>query len=483
MKAKSGWATRARTAWIRLGFPCLLLGTLACGGGGSDLSAVNSGPPTAPTIAVPAAGTVGFQVIAAVQGASSSFGYNWTIAPGTFKGGSNTATGNSVTFTPTGAGTVTLTCVAIAGNVVASPPATQNVTITPPSTSAGSFQPAGTLLLGRQGMAAALLSSDTILVTGGSATPGGAALNSTEIFTISSGLSRFGQTLTTVRAGHAITSLSATQFLITGGTGTLGTSVPAVPASATSSEIYDSGTGGFSLAGNMANGRSGHTATPITSPAGVLVAGGVLGGTWVGPAEWFDPVAHTFSVEGSVNLAPGHTATTLPGGTVLLVSHSSSGSPYATIYDPNSGTFLPTANQPAFAREGHQALLLASPQRVLILGGASGGVPLASAEWYDPVTQRFTTIGVPMASPRRDFGAAILQNGQVLLLGGTADGSTAVATSELFDPVAISFTPAAPLGAPRRGPTVITAGGTVLVLGGSNETQGVVPAVEAFITP
>jgi len=471
---------RGRAAGI-LGLACPLLGVLACGGGHGG-PAVATAPPSAPAISVPATGTVGFQTLAAVQGPSTLLTYQWTISPGTFKGGARSANGTSVQFTPAAAGTVTLTCVATRGNALSSPPGVATVTVAQPSTAAGSFQPAGSLTQGRQGLAAVTLPNGSILVMGGLAIAGGPGLKSTEIYNPATQTATAASFMNTARAGHAAVALpgSATQFLITGGTG------PASTPPSPSSEIYDSVANTFTPTGSMATGRIGHTATAIVSPPGVLVAGGsTAGGALANSAELFAPSSHTFTTTTSVALAPGHTATDLGNGKILFVSHTTAGGawqPFATVYDTRAGTFSPTAGQPGVAREGHVALRLTNPAKVLILGGDGGNGPLASAEWYDPATGVFTPVANPMGSPRRDFAAAVLPaSGKVLLLGGTADGSTATATAEVFDPVAGTFTPAGSMAVPRRGPTTFTlATGRILVLGGSNETQGPVATVEAF---
>ena len=469
---------RSRTVGI-LGLACPLLGLLACGGHG--VPAIIA-PPSAPAISVPATATVGFQTTATIQNPSTLLAYRWTIAPGTFKGGATAVNGTSVLFTPTAAGTVTLTCVATKGNTLSSPAGVATVTVAQPSTAAGSFQAAGSLLQGRQGLAAVALPSGSILVMGGLAVAGGPGQNSTEIYNPATQTSAAATFMNTARAGHAAAPLpgSATQFLITGGTGSSGT------APTPASEIYDSNANTFTPAGAMVTGRTGHTATAIVSPPGVLVAGGLTaGGALANTAELFDPSSHGFTTSTSVALAPGHTATDLGNGKVLFVSHTTASGvwqPFATVYDTKSGTFAPTAGQPGVAREGHVALRLTNPPKVLILGGDGGSGPVASAEWYDPATGLFTPVANPMGSPRRDFAAAVLPaSGKVLLLGGTADGSTATATAEVFDPVAGTFTPTGSMGAARRGPTAFTlASGKILVLGGSNEVQGPVAAVEAF---
>lgn len=472
----------ARPLWAGLVVPGLLLGLLACGGGASNIRPATT--PNVPTLSVPATGTTGFPVTAAVQGPSSFASYSWTITPSsaTFQGGGATATGTTVVFTSSTPGTVSLTCTATAGNVLSAQPVSATVTINPPSTSAGSFQPAGSLLQGRIGLAAALLPNGSILVTGGSATAGGAALTSTEVYNPTSQTSLSGPAMNTARLNHAVAPVNGTLFLVTGG----GAAPVGTPPSNPNSEIYDSGLGTFSVpTGLMATNRAYHTATSLSAQGGVLVAGGLsAAGAQLNSEELYTSSTQTFASAGSVTLAPYHTATRLPNGKVLLVSHTGGGSswaPFATIYDPGTQTFTAPANQPQVPREGHQAILLPSlnPPMVLILGGSAGSGPVASAEWFNTATSRFSAVGA-MASPREDFGAAILPSNQVLLLGGSADGSTALVTAEIFDPVAQTFTPAANLGSARISPTVFQLStGRILVLGGSGP-QGAVTAVESF---
>jgi hypothetical protein len=359
-----------KQVWIlgaRLALPLLLLGTLACGGNGG-LPAASSTPPSPPVISVPSTGTTGFPVTATIQGGSSSLTYNWIISGvATFSGGVTTANGRSVTFNTTVTGTVTLTCTALAGNALQSQPSTAQVTVNPPSTALGSFQPAGNLLQGRQGLAAAALVSGSILVTGGAATPGGPGLTSTELFNPITQSSSAGPALNTARTGHALALLpGGTQFLVTGGTGAGGS------AASPASEIYDSGLNVFSPSAAMATGRTRHSATPLISPAGVLIAGGVTAaGTPMNTAELYNAGVQTFSSAGSVALAPGHTATTLPNGKVLLVSHTVSGTASATaeVFDPVAGSFTPTANL-GTPRLGPTTFRL-SYGKILVLGGTN----------------------------------------------------------------------------------------------------------------
>jgi len=342
-----------------------------------------------------------------------------------------------------------------------------------PATVGGWFKPAGRLLQPRAGLTAVALSSDRILVMGGSATPGGAGLRTAEIYTPSKRHSALTHALNTGRTGHSIVRLASGQYLVSGG------------ADSSTCETYDSTSGLFTLASAMASPRSGHTATVMGRlPFQVLIAGGMTAGAPATDLERSDPATGAFTPAGTLPLAPGHTATRLPSGKVLLVSRNRTGAdwqPFAALYDPATGWATPTTGQPSTPREGHQALLLAIPPKVLILGGNGGQGPLRSAEWYDPATDRFTACANPMISPRQDFGAAMVSGGKVLVLGGSADGHTATRSAEQFDPATEVFAATGDLGAPRRSPVVLSLdSGEVLVLGGTNETQGCLEGVEVL---
>lgn len=342
-----------------------------------------------------------------------------------------------------------------------------------PASVDGWFKPAGRLLQPRAGLTAVSLSPDSILVMGGSATPGGAGLQTVEIYRPSKQRSALTQSLNFGRTGHAVVRLPDGQYLVSGGT------------DSSTCETYDTTARLFTPASGMVTPRSGHSATIMGQfPFQVLIAGGLTGGAPAMALERFDPATGAFTPAGTLPLAPGHTATRLPSGKVLLVSHTDSAGgwqPFAALYDPATGRAAPTAGQPSSPREGHQAMFLARPPKVLILGGNGGHGPMRSAEWYDPATDRFTVCSNPMVSPRQDFGAALVSGGQLLLLGGSVDGHTATASAERFDPATGLFAATGDLGAPRRSPVVLSLdSGDVLVLGGSNETQGCLAGVEVY---
>lgn len=129
----------------------------------------------------------------------------------------------------------------------------------------------------------------------------------------------------------------------------------------------------------------------------------------------------------------------------------------------SSGTFAPTGSMMT-ARSLHSATLLANGQ-VLVAGGASSNVALASAELYDPSTGTFRSAGT-MTTARRLHTATLLPDGRVLIAGGDANGG-ALTSAELFDPVTGIFSATGSLVTARSGHTaILLPTGNVLVIGG-----------------
>src|SRR5438128_1946311 len=88
------------------------------------------------------------------------------------------------------------------------------------------------------------------------------------------------------------------------------------------------------------------------------------------------------------------------------------------------------------ARPGHSATLLPNG-KVLVVGGFSVAGVLASAELYDPSTGTWSFTG-SLNVPRVGYTATLLGNGKVLVAGGYANSccqqSDLTNTAELYDP-------------------------------------------------
>jgi hypothetical protein len=297
----------------------------------------------------------------------------------------------------------------------------------------------------------------------------------------------------TERAAHTATLLTSGTVLITGGFNS--TDVLAT------AEIFDPTTGTFSSTGDMSATRFAHTATllangPAATNGKVLITGGSSGlvdltthdsrtakflakgkvlstdgsGTSgdLATAELYDPVTGTFTATGSmIDQRSEHTATLLANGKVLLACGAAGN--VAELYDPATGTFTATTGELIVGgRWGCTATLL-NDGTVLIAGGRDAedvfdAVSLNDAEIFDPATGTFTATG-QMTEFRWGHTATLLNNGQVLLAGGNNGNS--VADAELFDPTTGTFSATSPMSFPRAQHTAtLLSDGTVLVAGG-----------------
>jgi hypothetical protein len=272
---------------------------------------------------------------------------------------------------------------------------------------------------------------------------------------------------------HTVTELADGRILIAGGY----TDVEDALASA---EVYNPSADAFSPTGSMADARGLHTATRLADGR-VLIAGGGPA-SWIGnglpylaSAELYDPATGTFLPTGTMTMPrEDHTATLLEDGRVLIVGGNDEGShttPTAELYDPSTGTFSPTGSL-GTARGFHTATRLADG-RVLIAGGDVAGWDdfgpfLASAEIYDPTTGTFSPAG-PLAEGRSHHAATLLPDGRVLVSGGVTSGGDAVslASAELFDPATGTFSPTGAMTDGRVYHTAtVLSDGRVLMTGG-----------------
>jgi hypothetical protein len=281
--------------------------------------------------------------------------------------------------------------------------------------SGGTFSPATpSLAFARYSHTATQLTDGRVLFVGGE----GAAsvLGSAEIYDPAAGTVSTTGSLNTPRTAHAAVLLSggslAGQVLIIGG-------LDATNTPLTTMELYDPGTGAFSLLpATLASGRANLSATVI--PDGRVVIAGGNGSTQV---EAFQPVSGTVAVIGSMLQARQfHTATLLPGSRVLFVGGAWNGQlAGAEVCDLSQATptFTATGNM-AVPRMNHSATVL--PSGIVLVAGGGDIVPpsfstTASAELFDPASLQFFPTG-SLLEQLQNHTATLLPDGTVLITGG-----------------------------------------------------------------
>jgi len=300
---------------------------------------------------------------------------------------------------------------------------------------------------------ATLLSDGRVLLAGGKAsTEDGKAGASAELYDPATGKWTATGSMAQARWGHTATLLEDGRVLVTGGaagTGCSGSIVIGCGRQLASAELYDPGNGRWTPTGVMHQVRSGHTAT-LMPGGGILVAGGydvkgaeaasteILGRT---TAELYDPGSGQWTLTGGmVDPRAGATATLLPDGLVLVAGGDLDVVRPAELYDPSTGAWTPTGTMTG-PRRNHTATLL-QDGTVLVTGGFSGsgytvdapcsGPPEpCSAELYDPSSGLWTATG-KMHADRIGHTATLLPDGRVLVVGlGTA---AARVRAELYNP-------------------------------------------------
>jgi N-acetylneuraminic acid mutarotase len=174
--------------------------------------------------------------------------------------------------------------------------------------------------------------------------------------------------------------------------------------------------------GNLNAAHTSHTATLLSNGKVLVVGGRGSDSSITADPELYDPGTGQWSVAGRLNKprGGGHTATLLPDGRVLVVAGDTSNAPpdfgrggTAELYDPSSGTWTLTGSV-NIARSGHSATLLQSG-KILVAGGYFSDT-LAGAELYDPASGTWSATG-SLNVARYWHSATLLQDGRVLVAG------------------------------------------------------------------
>jgi len=336
----------------------------------------------------------------------------------------------------------------------------------------GAWSLTGSMVSARWDHRSTLLSDGRVLVTGGRDETD-SVLATAEMYDFVSATWSFTTSMSVARAEHAAIRLADGRVLISGGFNRNPNGYSVVLAT---TEIYDPGTGTWSLATSMASPRHSHTTTLLQNGT-VLVTGGFAGSNHTATAEIFDPVLGSWSPTGSMSVERGnHNATLLADGRVLV----SSGwrlSPFvswtsAEIYDPTSGIWTSTGSMNA-ERINATATLLRNGA-VLVTGGhtnvAGFGVTTSSTETYDPTSGTWTQRASMSVSRSGHVAELLLDSDIVLVTGGyrsDQNGTVTHKTTELYDVASHSWSAGSPMNNGRQyAAASLLLDGRILISGG-----------------
>ena len=336
----------------------------------------------------------------------------------------------------------------------------------------GAWATTGAMRSARDGQSATLLPSGKVLVAGG--TNNGVALTSAELYNPIAG------TWASTGSMHVARTLARGVLLGNGSVLVLGGCVnDCLSATTNSAEIYNPGTGSFTVTGSMLQARA-EFAITLLANGQVLVAGGCTAydangciGT-TAKAEIYTPSTGTWKATGALRAARhAMTATLLPSGKVLVAGGATGASDAlisSELYDPTTRVWTLGARM-VQARSDYASIMLPTG-KVLFMGGENiNGVSIRNAELYNPFSGTFTATGSMVAS-REEHTAVLLANGSVLASGGnklTLTTSTPLASAEIYNPATGTWTATGSMSNARSGHTsTVLTNGFVLNTGGSN---------------
>jgi|RhiMetdeSRZDD1v2_1073273.scaffolds.fasta_scaffold24267_5 hypothetical protein len=263
----------------------------------------------------------------------------------------------------------------------------------------GKLSVTGSLNTARYGHTATLLPDGKVLVAGG-----GFVLNTAELYDPNTGRWSITANLNTARSSHTATLLPSGKVLVAGGFTGHGF-CPCIDLVTASAELYDPVTAGWNVTENLNTARALHTATLLQNGK-ILVAGGTDGRVEDFPeyvplasAELYDAGTGSWSVTDSLHTARNsHTATMLFDGKVLAAAGYYTAS--AELYDQETDRWNITGSLNATHLVEHTPAILLSDGKVLVPGSPS--------ELYDQ-----TAVGRLLPPPPLSINTPVLPDAEV----------------------------------------------------------------------
>jgi hypothetical protein len=264
--------------------------------------------------------------------------------------------------------------------------------------------------------------STNVLISGGK--NAGGVLNTCELHNYTDNTTSYTGTLGQARSHHTAVPLPTLsgEVLAAGGKDNGGTAL-------SSCELYNLQTESWSPSGALANARFDHTGTPLANGK-ILVTGGE-GAAYLSTCEMHS--GGTWTGTGSLTTARArHSAVLMLDTDVLVIGgETASGVPTVSCEIWNGTSWAPAAPLNT-ARSLHTATLLQSGYVLVVGGRGAGGVALSSCEIYNPATGVWTQ-EENLSTARYAHNATLLYSGLVLVTGGW-DGSTYYSSNEIWDP-------------------------------------------------
>jgi len=293
----------------------------------------------------------------------------------------------------------------------------------------------------RNGFTATVLSNGKVLVSGGTSTPGGTALATSEIYDPGANKWSAAASMAQPRAHHAAALMKTGKVFVVGGDGGSGM------GDATSPEVYDPGTDTWTTVPNFNWGdRPRGPAVTVLSDGRVFVFGGFVSAN-LGDAvvQFYDPTTAQATYDNCLSnyeLANA-TAAQLGSGAVMVaggqqVYNPSGGLAQTILFDPTTGSCSrgnPYSTGPSMnVGHCHHTMTALSGDRILVAGGRCGpSESISVVELYDRAGNNWSLVA-PLHEARGFHAAVLLTDGRLMVAGGLGTGGTILASIESYTP-------------------------------------------------